>query len=66
MFLPLATEALGGWHPVAVDQMGKLCTVLARQTGQEEVEVKSQLWQKPSLLLMKGNAALFTNRMPDQ
>ena len=66
MFLPLATEALGGWHPVAVDQVVKLGTALARQTGQEEGEVKGQLWQKLSLLLMKGNAALFTNRMPDQ
>ena len=66
VFLPLAAEALGGWHHVAVDQVGKLGTALARQTGQEEGEVKGRLWQKLSLLLMKGNAALFTNRMPDQ
>ena len=65
VFLPLAAEALGGWHPTAVEQVQKLGSALARQTGQEEGEVKSQLFQRLSLLLMKGNAAIFSNRLPD-
>ena len=65
VFLPLAAESLGGWHPVAVAQLGKLGAALARQTGQEEGEVKGQLFQRLSLLLQKGNAALFSNRMPE-
>ena len=65
VFLPIAAEALGGWHPVAVDQVAKLGSALARQTGQEEGEVRGQLFQRLSLLLMKGNAAIFSNRLPD-
>ena len=63
-FIPMAAESLGGWHKVAVDQVLKLGGALARNTGQEEQEAKQQLWQKLSILLMKGNAALFTNRIP--
>ena len=64
-FLPLAAESLGGWHEVAIDQVKKLGAALARQQGQEEGEVLQQLWQKLSILLQRGNAALFTNRIPD-
>ena len=66
VFLPLATESLGGWHPVALEQVLKLGSALARQTGQEEEEVETQLLQRLSLCLMKGNAAILTNRIPDQ
>ena len=64
VFLPLAAEALGGWHEVAVEQIGKLGAAVARHSGQEEGEATSQLWQKLSVSLMKGNAALLTNRIP--
>ena len=64
-FLPLAAEALGGWHPPAVEQVKKLGAALARQSGEDEGAVKSQLFQKLSLVLMKGNAAIFSNRIPD-
>ena len=60
-----AAEALGGWHPLAVEQVKKLGAALARQTGEEEVVLRSQLFQKLSLVLMKGNAAIFSNRIPD-
>ena len=63
-FLPLAAESLGGWHEVAVVQIKKLRVALARQTGQEEGEVMHQLWQKLSILLMKGNASLLSNCIP--
>ena len=63
--LPIAANSLGGWHPVAVEQMQKLGSAIARQTGQEESEVMRQLFQHLSLYLMKGNAAILTNRIPD-
>ena len=66
VFLPLAAEALGGWHEVAEDQVGKLGGALARHTVHEEGEVKRQLWEKLSVMLMKGNAALLTNRIPSE
>ena len=64
-FIPVAAETLGGLHPVAVEQVKKLGAALARQTGQEEGEAKRHLFQRLSLHLMRGNAALLVNRSPD-
>ena len=50
---------------MACGQVSKLAAALARHTGPEEGETSTHLFQKVSLLLMKGNAALFTNRIPD-
>ena len=47
-----------------MEQIGKLGAAVARHSGQEEGEATSQLWQKLSVSLMKGNAALLTNRIP--
>jgi hypothetical protein len=64
-FIPLAAESLGGWHPVAVTELGRLAAALARHTGQEEAEALRHLFGRLSILIMRGNAALFTNRIPD-
>ena len=42
-----------------------LGAALARHTGSDEREVVSQLMQKISLHLMRGNAAMITSRRPD-
>ena len=64
VFLPLAAESLGGWHPVAVQQVDKLAAALARHTGEDERVVTRHLWQRLAVLLQKGNAALMLNRTP--
>ena len=64
VFLPLPCETLGGWHETAVQQIKKLAAALSRQTGQEESVAVSHLWQRLSVHLMKGNAALLLNRVP--
>lgn len=38
---------------------------LARQTGSDEREVTGHLFQRLSLQLMQGNAALLSARSPD-
>ena len=43
----------------------KFTPALARQTGQEEKEARSHLFQRLSVLLVKGNCSLFMNRKPD-
>ena len=58
VFIPLAIESMGGFHEVAVKEVRKLGSALARQTGQEEGEAISHFFQKLSVLLIKGNAAL--------
>ena len=63
-FIPLAPESLGGWHEVGEKEVRKLGSALARQTGQVEEVAISRLFQKLSILLMKGNCALINNREP--
>ena len=63
--MPLAAESLGGWHEVAELEIGRLASALARHTGQEEGEATHHLFGRLSVLLMRGNAALFSNRFPD-
>jgi hypothetical protein len=65
VFIPLPVETLGGWHEQAVTQIEKLGAALARQTGEEEAEKKRHLFQRLAVLLAKGNAALFLNRIPN-
>ena len=63
-FLSLAVECLGAWHPSAVAEVKRLGSALARHTGEEESTTICRLFQKLSVCLMRGNAALFNNRSP--
>ena len=65
-FIPLAAESLGGWHEVAVAEVRKLGSAIGRHTGQEDGEATSHLFQQLSILLMKGNAAMFLNRFTEE
>ena len=65
-FIPLAVESLGGWHPVAVEEVKRMASALARHKGEEdEGKEQRELFQLLALLVQKGNAALFNNRVPD-
>ena len=66
VFLPLAVESLGAWHPSAISEVKKMGSALARHTGEEEATTISRLFQKLSICLMRGNAALFNNRCPPE
>ena len=63
-FIPMAAESLGGWQKVALEQLGKLGSALARHTGQEEGETISHLLTRASVLLQKGLSSLLLNRIP--
>ena len=63
-FLPIAVESLGAWHPSAVVELKRLGSALARHKGEEEGVTIGRLFQKLSVCLMRGNAALFNNRSP--
>ena len=63
-FLPLAVESLGAWHPSAVAEVKRLGSALARHTGEEESSTICRLFQKLSVCLVRGSAALFNNRSP--
>ena len=63
-FIPVVAESLGGLHKVALEQLRKLGSALARHTGQEEGETISHLLTRASVLLQKGLSALLLNRIP--
>jgi hypothetical protein len=42
----------------------KVASAQARQTGEEQSEATRHLYQKLSVLLARGNAALLLNRFP--
>ena len=50
---------------MAVEQVKKLGAVLARHRGEDEQVEVLHLRQRLSLLLMRGNASLMVNRIPD-
>ena len=64
VFIPMVVETLGGWQESAAVQLKKLGAALARQTGEEESEKIRHLYQRLAILLVKGNASLFLNRLP--
>ena len=64
-FVPIAADTLGGWHKVAIQQVKKLGAVLARHRGEDEQRETRHLFQRLSLLLMRGNASLLVNRVPE-
>ena len=49
---------------VTVREVKKLAGAKARHTGEDESTKVSRLFQKLSVALMRGNAALFNNRVP--
>ena len=63
-FIPVVAESLGGWHRVALEQLHKLSSALARHTGQEESDMFDHLVKRVSILLQKGLASMLLNRNP--
>ena len=57
---------MGAWHKSAVAQVKKLGSAKARLIGEEESLEITRLFQKLSIALMRGNAALLNNRVPAQ
>ena len=63
-FLPLVVESLGGWDERAVHQVKKLTSALARNSGEDEGDTWRKTITRLSILLVKGNAALLSGRVP--
>ena len=56
-FVPIVAESLGGFHPVAIEQLKRIASALARHTAQEESEAIHHLLSRCSLLLSRGTAS---------
>ena len=66
VFLPIALETLGGFHHVAVEQVKRIGAAVGRNQGSDEKMATRQLFQRLSLTLMRGNAALLVGRRPEE
>ena len=64
VFRAMTFEVLGGMHEATVSTVKRLGQSLARAGGQEEGEVIRHLFQRLSILLMKGSSALILSRSP--
>ena len=64
IFIPLPVERLGGWSIGATKTLKRIGIALASQSKKEESEVVSHFFQRLSVLLARGNAALLSNRIP--
>ena len=64
-FLPLAFDTFGAIHPQGADFLKKLGRTMARSICQEESVIVNQLFQRLSILLVKGNMCLLLNRRPE-
>ena len=62
-FVLIAVESLGAWHKCAINEIKKLGSAKARHNGEEESVEVQRLFQKLSVALMRGNCALFNNRV---
>ena len=65
VFLPLPIETLGGMHKTTVQELKMIARAQARAKGQEDEEAIRHLFQRMSVLLMKGNSAILASREPE-
>ena len=63
-FIPLVFQSLGGWEERAIKELKKLASALARHSGEDEADTWRRLIVRISILLMKGNTALLSGRIP--
>ena len=64
VFQPVAISVLGGFHKAGEATVRRLGVSLARQGGLDEAETTRHLFQRLSILLMRGNSQLILSRSP--
>ena len=63
-FIPLAVESLGGWSDLAAKTISRIGRLLGQRLGISPSITSCQLFQRCSVLLCRGNAALWLHRFP--
>ena len=66
VFTPLPVETFGSWHKDAAKELRLIAIAAARNRGKEESITVKHFFQKLSVTLARGNAALLLSRMPTQ
>ena len=65
VFLTLAVDTFGAIHAEGVQFLKKLGKSIAQSTCQEDSLCVNQIFQRVSILLVKGNISLLLNRRPE-
>ena len=63
-FIPLAVESLGGWSDLAAKTISHIGRLLGQRLGIPPSITSRQLFQRCSVSLWRGNAALWLHRFP--
>ena len=63
-FIPLAVESLGGWSDLAAKTISRIGRLLGQRLGISPSITSRQLFQRCSVSLWRGNAALWLYRFP--
>ena len=63
-FIPLAVESLGGWSDLAAKTISRIGRLLGQRLGIPPSITSRQLFQRCSVSLWRGNAALWLHRFP--
>ena len=63
-FIPLAVESLGGWSDLAAKTISRIGRLLGQKLGIPPSITSRQLFQRCSVSLWRGNAALWLHRFP--
>ncbi len=62
-FIPLVMESLGGWNRVGIDNIRRIGRILGQRLGSSPAESTRHLFQRLSVTLWKGNAAMWLGRL---
>ena len=63
-FMAAAICSYGGWLPEGIAFMKRLAACMAESSGQDKSIITSQLWQRVSVALWRGNAGIILQRRP--
>ena len=64
-FQPLIVETFGGWDRDAISFLKELARLSARRWGKDPAQEIKFLFQRLSVTLQRGNAALLIDRDPE-
>ena len=64
VYIPLAIDTFGGWHPQALQVISRLALQLARATDGERGVVKRHLHQRLAVHFMRDNVAMLGACIP--
>ena len=63
-FVPLVVESLGGWSETAVHSIKSIGRQLGQRLGIPPADSTTHLFQRLSICLWRGNAAMWIRRCP--